>query len=126
MLPQSIVDNPHLVPPVTVQRREATPLPAVTEIPPRMQVPLLRAEPRATPNAVDGLDINELAKRLFEPLSDMLRDAAEQEAKTAPDPMDSLDIDELARRLFEPLTRMLRAEIRYDRERAGRSHERRY
>jgi len=35
-------------------------------------------------------------------------------------------MDELARRLFEPLNRMLRAEIRLDRERSGRSHERRY
>jgi len=42
------------------------------------------------------------------------------------DPIDALDMDELARRLFEPLNRMLRAEIRLDRERSGRSHERRY
>ncbi|KAA2258084.1 hypothetical protein F0L68_24220 [Solihabitans fulvus] len=40
--------------------------------------------------------------------------------------LDGLDIDELARRLFEPMTRMLRAELRHDRARAGRSHERRY
>jgi hypothetical protein len=35
-------------------------------------------------------------------------------------------MDELARRVYEPLNRMLRAEIRLERERSGRGHERRY
>ncbi|WP_211768035.1 hypothetical protein [Kutzneria sp. CA-103260] len=54
--------------------------------------------------------------------------ARPQNGSAAPpaDPIDGLDMDELARRLYEPLNRMLRAEIRLDRERAGRGHERRY
>jgi len=54
--------------------------------------------------------------------------ARHQNGSAAPkgDPIDALDLDELARRLYEPLNRMLRAEIRLDRERSGRGHERRY
>jgi hypothetical protein len=62
------------------------------------------------------------------PITTVPLQRADTEHKTTAtqDPVDGLDIDELARRLFEPLTRMVRAEIRHDRERAGRSHERRY
>ncbi len=62
------------------------------------------------------------------PLPDSHRPPAPpQNGPAAPkDPLDALDMDELARRVYEPLNRMLRAEIRLERERSGRGHERRY
>jgi hypothetical protein len=134
MLPRSTATIGRPGRPVTVQKRES-PLPTIAEVPPNVPmrpvpVPVAHAEaergPATTQGPIDNLDIGLLAEQLFEPLARMLRAEAEREQAAAPDPMDGLNFDELARRLFEPLARMLRAEIRNDRERAGRSHERRY
>ena len=89
---------------------------------PRTPIPVPHTEVALASDPLDGVDIDKLAKRLFEPLHRMMREAV----RTEPIETNRLKIDEVARRMYEPLTRLLRAELRDDRARAGRAHERRY
>ena len=101
-----------------VQRAEPLPTAQPTDQAQQVtpELPAIRAVP-VTEQAQPEIDLEKLVARLVEPVSQRLRPV---------DPLADLDMDKLARRLFEPLARMLRAEIRADRERAGRTHERRY
>ncbi len=87
----------------------------LTAVPPRTPAAGRQAESRAVSptEAAAGVDIDELARRLVEPVGRLLR--AELRS--------GVDIDELARRLIEPVGRLLRGELRRGRERAGRPYD---
>ncbi|MEV5885789.1 hypothetical protein AB0L74_24245 [Streptomyces sp. NPDC052020] len=75
--------------------------------------------PSASPSPASGTPVSAASAGTSAP-------GTARRAGTSPDPgPDRGDLDDLARRLLDPVSRLLRAELRRDRERMGRPHDRR-
>lgn len=62
-----------------------------------------------------GPDLDDLARRLLDPVSRLMR------IELRRDP--GLDLDDLSRRLLDPVARLLRTELRRGRDRTGRPYD---